>query len=392
MQICTLVLGIFLAGQLSDSGGTRYAPVTPPVAGNAPLSDVLPVQQQPWDSPPAATQPTTTPPVMAQPLPRRSNPLRATAPAAAPARSVAVTENPADLFRRLAKPIGAEKLRGTALSLTEAVQNLRSRSEQTDRVKIYWELSQAVTEYHLATVESVELQSLRNNISQPSNAWQQTQQTVAARRQVAHDAVKVAQLRLAAELRRPSEALMPLPSDLPYCGVYESRYDQIFQGRSSQEAKQLSDLLPLRFQELGQQAIDTQKALELLTLVDQQRSPQSDGAQLLHVYEQLALQRRVFVTTAYQYNSHIVDYTHLAVPQNVGTVRLVSMLIPLNGNLADDRNRGAIQRASAEEPISQNRLSHGQPRTFAAEGRSETRRVPVGEHHGERSILVPSEK
>jgi len=392
MQTCVYILGILLAGQLSDSSGKRYAPVTPPVINNpvadnnaGPLSDVLPIERQPWADQFSEGRPEAAQPPAARPLPR-SNPLRAAAPAAEVAPRRSLVKN-TQLFRSLAKPVGGDKLSGTALSLAEAVENTHSRSEQTERVKTYWELSQAVTEFYLASVEAIELQSLRNNISQPSVAWQQAQQAVGDRKQVAREAVEVAQLRLQAELGRRGEARLPLPSDLPHCGDYETRYGQIFPGRGSSAAKQLSELLPLRHQELSQQARDTMKAHDLLTLVDQQRSPQSDGTQLLNIYQQLVLQRRVFVTTAYQYNSHIADYTQLAVPQDVGTVRLVSMLIQSEGNLAGGRS--SIRRTSVEEPISQNGVSRGRSRTFAEDGWNETRRVPTDGGNGERSIMVP---
>jgi len=372
MQICIIALGILLVGQIDDAGGVRHSGAGSAALANGGVED---------KARPPATQP------------RADLSLVATAPA-----RLTKVARPAELLARLSKQVGIEKLVGVQLSLAEAVQNASSRAEQTRRVGLYWELSQAVTNFHLASLEELELQSLLNglggnNLGQASQVWEVALQAVSARKQVARSAVKVAQLCLHQELGRVSESNFPLPSDLPHCGAYQTKYEQIFQGRTSREAKQLGELLPLRYKELRQRASEAAAAREWLILVSQQRSPQSDGTQLLKAYEILALQRQTFVATAYQYNENIARYTELAVPQEIGTMRLVAMLIQTKGNSGVEWQRGAIQRATAEEAVPQNNAERYQPRsTYAEPGRSETRRVPAGEVKGERSILVTPKK
>jgi len=398
MQTCLLLLGIVLTGQINDSGGPRYSSVpagrplggsdaaaTPPATGQ--LSRQYP--QQPPQQLPLGSEPLNFKPL------RPAAPPASTPPEAGTARLAKVVA-PVELLRALSKPAGAEKLAGTQLSLAETVQSAGTRHEQTRRVKLYWELSQSVAEFRLVALEAVQLKSIYDGLgfAQRNPTWQQAQQTIAARSKAARSAVRVAQLRLQKELERTSDGNLPLPSDLPHCGAYQTRFEEIFQGRTSGEAQQLSQLLPLRHQELQQRALSTVAALESYSSVSQQRSPQSDGTELLKAYENLALQRCAFVATAYQYNANIVRYTALAVPQKVGAVRLVAMLIPSEAKSSSDRQlggnwqRGAIQRATAEQALPESGAQSSGQRTFVEEGRSRALRVPAEVHGEERSILV----
>ena len=407
MQTCILALGILLAGQLSDSSGTRYSVLPPGTTANGGAMELSQPQspehhghqhghshheqQHPYQR---AEQPVVTQPEE-QPL-RMATPPRAVVPpvtTATPPQLTKVTPS-SDLLRSLAKPVGRDKLSGMSLSLSEAVNNARSRAEQTRRVKLYWELSQAVTDFHLASLEELELTSLYNGLGQAGQAWGTAQQAVATRKQVTHSSVVVAQWRLQKALGRASDTRLLLPSDLPHCGAYKTKYEEIFQRRTSPEAQQLGGLLALRHQQLGQLASDAAAAREWLILVRQQQSPQNDSTQLLKAYEQLALQRQTFVATAYQYNANIARYTELAVPQKVGNVRLVSMLIQSSGNTESNRQPGAVRQATAEEELpSKNNAQHYNaqhynPQTYAEPERNETRRVPANTGKGERSIVV----
>ena len=398
MQTCILVLlGILLAGQLSDSSGTRYSVLPPGATANGGAME-LPLPQT-HDHPHSQHEhehqnQRPEQPVMTQP---EEQPLRMAAPPAAVVPPVTTATPPqltkvtpsVELLRSLAKPVGRDKLSGMPLSLSEAVNNARSRAEQTRRVKLYWELSLAVTDFHLASLEELELMSLYNGLGQAGQAWVTAQQALAVRKQVTRSAVVVAQWRLQKALGRAGDARLPLPSDLPHCGAYKTKYEEIFQRRTSPEARQLGGLLALRHQQLGQLASDATAAREWLILVRQQLSPQNDSTQLLKAYEQLALQRQTFVATAYQYNANIARYTELAVPQKIGDVRLVAMLIQSAGSTGNDWLPGAVRQATAEEELpSNNNTQRYHPQTYAEPERNETRRVPANTGKGERSILV----
>ena len=400
MQTCIVVLGILLAGQLNDSSGTRY-----PGEISPPLNDQQNDQQTWADQQPAISLPTMGQPAMGQPV--EKNPLRSAAPAAtlpapplsrppqqqAPQAGLTKVTQAGELLRSLAKTVGREKLSGTPLLLAEAIQNARSRAEQTRRVNLYWELSRAVTDYHLASLEELELQSLRSGLTQAGQAWSAAQQAAATRKQIARSTAQVAQLRLSKALGAANKSHLPLPTDLPHCGAYETKYEKIFQGRTSREAQQLGELLSLRHDQLDLFAMNAAAAREWLLLVRQQLSPQDDNTQLLKAYEQLALHRQAFVASAYQYNANIARYTELAVPQKVGNVRLVAMLIQSKGNAVGNQQHGAVRQATAEEAMPQNHGSPNnthryKPKTFAEPDRNETRRVPSGKAKGQQSILV----
>ena len=364
MQTCILTLVIILASQLSGFSDDRYpshSEISPSSALTQSTAAQNPTPTAGNIAPATSVPATSIPPTgVAQP---GVDPMRVAAPrtpGTTPSRLSKITK-PADLFKTLTQPAGSEKLTGMPLTLAAAIQNTSSRARQTQRVALYWELSKCVADYYLTAQEAIELRALQGGISRPNELWLQTQQTTETRKQVALNAVKVAQLRLQKTLGS-GNTVLPLPVDTPLCGAYETRYDQIFNGRTSQEAQQLSELLPLRYEELELQATSATAAREWLLTSSNNRSLQDDGTLLLKAYEQLALQRRNFVATAYQYNAEIVRYTELAVPQNVNTRRLVAMLIPTNDSLTGGWQQGSIRRTSAEE---ENPLRNGQPRTYA---------------------------
>lgn len=382
MQTCILTLGIILVGQLGDSSGSRYQQAEPSQALGG---DVAPPMQSPLDQPPIDDNPL-----------RSTNPASTSLPSTntAPPARLSKVVTPAEFLRNLTKPVSADALIGKQLSLAEAVKDANSRSQQGRLVGLYWKLSQAVAEYRLVALEAVQLQSIYSGLglAKPNQTWQQAQQTLTARTEVARSAVRVAQLRLQREAGLSLDGPLPLPSDLPHCGAYDTRYEAIFRGRSSNEAQELSQLLPLQYRALGQCTLDAIDAQQWYNLTSQQQSQQHDGTQLLKTYEYLALQRRAFVSTTYHYNEHIARYTELAVPQNVDTNRLVAMLIESDSSPSPSWQRGAIRRASAEEAPAESAVRPTQPRTYAEGGSTRTLRVPIEKNRGERSILVPSKE
>ena len=393
MQTSVLILGILLAGQISETGGGRYGelPATPPARGG--IAEAAP---PPAEQPPRRGDAAVVPP-------GKSNQLRVEQPAKTAASNLTKVTTAADLLSNLSKPVGPENLAGVPLSLADTVRNTPSRAEQTRRVRLYWELSEAVTNFHLDSLTELEIQSLRRGLVQASPAWTEAQQTAAARKRVSRSAVELAQVRLQNALGQPGQTELPLPADLPHCGAYETKYEQIFRGRGFSEAEQLSELLPLRHAELGRHAVAAITARDWLIKVSKQRSPQDDGMQLLKAYENLVLQRRAFVTSTYDYNTNIARYTELAVPQEIGTVRLVSMLIQSEvadaRNLADKsipQNDESVRQTSAEQALPPNRDSAPQQRTFVGGRRNQVRRPSADDRteaqqdkpQEERSILV----
>lgn len=295
---------------------------------------------------------------------------------------------PSDLWKSLSSEPTKERLGGFPITLAEAVAGATSRGEQTARVVAYWDLAAAAADYYLALRESTELEALRQGIQRPSFAWDEARLALSSRVQAARTSAEVAQHRLQRLLRNAPDGELPLPSDRPHCGAYETRYEENFAGRDSAEALQLSELLPQLHQELRNDTARVSADQEALQAASQRRDPQSDGSELLQAYELFSLRRREFVRDARNYNVQIARYTELATPGQVGTGRLVAMLIGTPPGQAAAGNNSGITRTSAEEPLDSPQQPRTTPRTFAEEAPPATQRKPLVEQGQERSILV----
>jgi hypothetical protein len=228
----------------------------------------------------------------------------------------------------LAAPQGA-RLTGQPVRLAEVVAGASSRADQTQRIDAYWDLSSSVADYYLGVREQDELQRLRAGTSNVGPAWQQAETELGSRISASERAAKASQYRLASLMGRDNALTLPLPANLPHCGDYYARYDQVFAGRSSAEAQELSELLPIRYAELADAAQGVERAEEFLTAIAAQRG--GDGTGTLRALELLALRRRAFVQIARDYNRRIARYTELAAPGQIDTTRLISMLIMREG-------------------------------------------------------------
>jgi len=377
MHTLLLTLTIALAGQVAAGSGNRYQPaqevptlqpVLPPQTGLPTPS--LPVTDYPTNNgrPHGPTEDHTNN------LQPRARPLSAETPQASNGR-VASTIKPSELIRSLLKPPATGgQLAGSPLSLTEAVEGASSRSEQTRRVEAYWDLSEATANYYLALREMIALQTMQRGITRPSAQWEQSRRSLSQREKVARESAETAQVRLQRMLGQTAGPL-PLASDLPHCGAYDTRYDEIFSGRRpAPEAQQLNELLPLAHQEIRNQATQVVAAHEWRETVSQRRDPQTDGRGLLKAHELLSLNRQTFIQSLRRYNVNIARYAEIASPGQIDTGRLVAMLIHTGAGQSTARGTRGIRRTSGEEPARR-------PRTFAEE-----QKPPYGK--AEHSILT----
>ncbi len=349
MYTCLLVLGAVLAGQVG-AADSRYD--RPPAEGGN--------YNPPASQPAVRSQPPATP-----------------------------RSKPSDLYRKLLSPPISHPLSGNTTRLADVVRGASSRGEQTRRVEAYWDLSAAVTDYHLSLLELTEFDTLRASVSRPSAYWEEAKRRV----HVSEHSAMAAQYRLSALMGQSDSTRLPIPSDLPHCGAYDTRYDQIFGNRSSRHAKELHELLPQRHRDLQRQAEGVAAARNWFDAVSLHRGSQADGTGLLKAHELLILRRRAFVYTVRDYNLQIARYSELASPGNVGSNRLVSMLIHTTSTPRGAWQPPEIQRTSAIEEL------RNPPRTFApgTDERSSQDFQSGGsraEHHkinpnGERSIVVP---
>ncbi len=286
----------------------------------------------------------------------------ATQPPAAAAESSILTTGPkpAELMRQLATVPQTGQLPGVALSLGEAMQGAANRVAQTERIKAYWDLSAAVTQYYLAMRESLQLAALRQGIAKPAVAeWDAAAADLAKRVEATRQGATAAQLRLHRLMGAAASATLPLPADVPHCGRYNTRYDEIFTTHLDQGARQLNTLIPLLHAELATQMRQVADVDAWLDHVSETRLPENDGVGLLRSFQLAALLRREFVESARQYNHHIAAYSELAAPEQIGPERLVAMLIRVSnpasaatsaGGAVDDGASG-VEPATATEPV-----------------------------------------
>jgi hypothetical protein len=262
-----------------------------------------------------------------------------------------------------------------------------------------------MTDDILARRERMELKALHAGIATPGSAWEQALADAQKRVHLARRAAQVAQYRLQQLLDpQPRTAIrgerLPIPADHPHCGVYDTRYDEIFQDRPSEFAWQLHELLGSQYQQLRTQTAAEEAALARLQQVSQLRAVKSDGSELLRAYDYLLLQRRLFVVAVHAYNRTIADYTQLVMPGNIEADRLVAMLIYVEPDKQSIQwQRPDIERTGGYLQFpAQPHQEH--PKTYAETPLK--REAPIGGHKrlesdsqaqpsqpGEHSIVVP---
>jgi hypothetical protein len=228
----------------------------------------------------------------------------------------------------LTAPAGS-RLTGRPLKLADIVVGASSREAQSQRINAYWDLCSAVADYYLGVREQDDLQRLRSTAGGVGPAWEQAAAEMGVRLGTSQRAAVASQYRLASLIGGGDGASLPLPVDMPHCGDYYARFDQVFAGRANPEAQQLSELLPMRYTELCDAALGVTRAEEFLSAVASQRG--GDGTGTLRALELLALRRRAFVQIARDYNRRIERYTELASPGQIDSERLIGMLIMRSG-------------------------------------------------------------
>lgn len=325
--------------------------------------------------PPSQTAPGQSTTLPVEPAQPPVNPQR-------PVTAVPRVTDPAEILSGILDPPLDGRLQGTSLTLTQAIESSTDRQEQTERVITYWQLSEAVAKYYLAYKERTELTDLRKAITLPGSDWNSAHQNAEARVLLAGSRVRFAQEHLAQLMGNTSQGFAPLPGDVPFCGSYETRYDQIFLNRTSVLAESLDKLLPQSHEQLTRLALEIAAAREWMFHVSDNRSPQSDGGELLKAFELFAATRRMFVSAVNEYNEAIVRYTEIATPGTLETDRLVGMLIRTGGSQATTYDT-EVRRAGAEESADPNDSSGIQPKGPGVSGWTPR------SSRGERSILVP---
>jgi hypothetical protein len=229
---------------------------------------------------------------------------------------------PSALMRAMLNPPPGSQLRGVSTSLRDVIAGAPSREDQTQRVEAYWDLCSSVSDYYLGLLEVGEFIRLKQLSRGVGPEWDQAEKVLRVRNGTSQRAALASQLRLANMIGRGPDSL-PLPADSPHCASYTTRFDKIFAGGGSPEAKELAALLPLRYEELRDATVAVTQAEQF----SEQVAGRGDAMGTLKSLEFLALRRRAFVQIARDYNRRIARYSELAAPGQVTPDRLTSMLI-----------------------------------------------------------------
>ncbi len=376
MQSISMLLGILLLGQVGSSADSRYP------EKQYTETELRPAVQQPSQSIPV-TQDRYSPP--------SSNTTQGNPNSAETTSAALPSTKPVTLLHNLIVVPEQRQLSGVPVSLVDAIRGASSRTEQTVRIEAYWELSAAVTDYYLALRESTELNTLRQSVAQPGIVWDNARRDLDSRVELAKLSALTAQYRLAGMLGQPlATESLPLPSDLPHCGAYETRFEEIFSDGTPAPpaAQRLDKLLTLDYQNLQNQSDGVIAAWKDLQSVSERRLPQSDGAELLQSHELMALRRREFVRAVRNYNQQIARYTELVTPDTVATERLVAMLIHVEKLDRPLEGTSEIQQTSAEAPIDNPRVEQKSIQTFTGGNHSPPSQPPANDSNVERSILI----
>jgi hypothetical protein len=352
MSTIALIVAAMLAAQVGATGG-RY-PTTdntgggsaststpPPVAEAATGGELKKIEPPPGfagaetNTPQATGNPPITPlrdgtaPAATGDAPSAYRSLQSQLPGAPsatpPTGSANVPPKPSAMMKQMLSAPPGSQLSGTPVRLQDVIASGRTRHEQAHRIEAYWDLCSSVADYYLGVREQEDFRNLQQTLPQLGAVLQQAQVEFDVRLGTSRLAAVASQRRLASMI---NSASLPLPADLPHCGSYQTRYEEIFSKRPAVEAQELAALLSLRYAELKAAATGVIRAKVWADEVAQNDSGQR--IETLRALELLALRRRAFVQIARDYNRRISRYTELSTPGEIGAERLVGMLIKVS--------------------------------------------------------------
>lgn len=331
MQTTALIVIAVLTAQVGATGG-RYSTNDNTGGGTAPLSQPATTtesagggQLKKIEPPPGfAGSNTTSSPAAPADAPSAYRSLQSQPPATTPATPTTAAVKPSAMMKQMLTAPPGSQLAGTPVKLLDVIASVRTRHEQAHRIEAYWDLCSSVADYYLGVREQDELRQLQQMLPRAGAAMQQAMAEFDVRLDTSRLAAVSSQRRLAS-LIGAGNAPLPLPGDLPHCGSYQTRYEEIFSGRPSIEAQELAALLTSRYAELKGAAVAVTRAKSWIGEVAQNDG--GDGVETLRALELMALRRRAFVQIARDYNRRIARYTELSTPGDIGAERLVGMLI-----------------------------------------------------------------
>ena len=167
-----------------------------------------------------------------------------------------------------------------------------------------------------------------------------------------------AQWDLAGAIRLPPGQALPLPADAPHVGAYRTVLDQIYAGRTVPARAVLIDrTLPIRRGAIDARAAAIQAAGDALAATEEAYyQGRGDLARVLSLVDELARQRRAFLTDVRLYNNEIAEYALAAPTPAMDPQGLASMLIKSGAS-----RQGAVAGGAAAPPGGVERAGFNEP-------------------------------
>ncbi|MBN1591023.1 MAG: hypothetical protein JW888_16035 [Pirellulales bacterium] len=317
MYSASLLLACVLASQSAIVGPVGSAEVVlPPDESRADerSDSLVPARSLPNVAPLEAV------PVDIAELPERS------ATAAEPAANLSAAQNWVD---QALTPAEGARLAGRPLTLITAVGMARDGRQQLAVVHSYWNAVAAVAQYHLRRRGQ---QILERVTPRPGDEAKIRAARASAAAEL--DEAEVAVIAMQHELAMKTSfalgaAELPLPSDRPHAGPYQTRYAETFSARPAPPAAQLINrTLPLRYRAIDARARAVEASEQALAA---SRAAYDGGsANFESVLTALAgcfAKQQALMRSVCDYNHEIAEYAVLSFDGPIDGVTLVSMLI-----------------------------------------------------------------
>jgi hypothetical protein len=247
---------------------------------------------------------------------------------------------------------------GQPMTLLAALGSTADRSQQLKVVRAYWRLVQSAAEYSFCRDYVKALARIKPGGPADASVKPATAAAAAQLREAELATVR-AQYELAELIRLPAGSPLPLPNDRPVVVPYDTKFNEMFAGRTPPEGARLSDkILPLQRQAIEDRAAAVQAADDTLIAVsDNYQSGRGDAVAVVTCGRELLRQQRAFIETVCAYNRNIADYALLVVALATPPQDLVTILIGSPSGTSGATPSGDGQPArptSATEPIPTN--------------------------------------
>ena len=214
------------------------------------------------------------------------------------------------------------------LRLVDAIKRASDRSQQIKIAQVYWRLAIAQADYHFARDGVARLREVtRGQLNQP--ALRAARCAMRALQRDAETLVIRAQNALAADMGLSPTALMPLAIDIPHTGSYDTRFSQVYSGRTPPPRAYLIDrVLPVRRLAIDEHAEGIVAALDAVDASgDDYAQGTADLTTLILAFERLWKERKAFTGAIREYNQDIAEYALMVAPATSDPNALVAMLI-----------------------------------------------------------------